>query len=63
MGVHWLSVRGAPFFIRFFTGMVLYSLQFEKGIPSKVVLIFGAPVILDGASQLLFRESTKEIRE
>jgi len=47
---HLLSVRDAPFYIRFFTGIVLYPLQFGKGIPSKVVIIFGTPVILDGAS-------------
>jgi len=43
-------------------GMLLYPLRFGKGVSFKVVLIFGIPLIIDGVSQLFFRESTNEIR-
>ncbi|MEA1993277.1 MAG: DUF2085 domain-containing protein [Euryarchaeota archaeon] len=43
-------------------GMLLYPLRFGKGVSFKIVVLFGIPLIIDGASQLLFRESTNEIR-
>lgn len=43
-------------------GMILYPLRFGKGIPLKVVLLFAAPMVVDGLSQLLFRESSNDIR-
>jgi uncharacterized membrane protein len=42
--------------------MLLYPLWFERGVSFKVVIIFGIPLILDGTTQVLFRESTHEIR-
>jgi len=42
--------------------MIAYPLRFGKGISFKVVVGFGIPMIVDGATQLLFRESTNEIR-
>lgn len=42
--------------------MVIYPLRFGKGISFKMVVWFGIPLILDGVTQLLFRESTNEIR-
>ena len=49
-------------YIGFLTGMLFYSFRFGKGVSIKVVLIFGAPLIVDGMTQLLFRESTNDIR-
>lgn len=57
-----VCARCTFFYIGILVGMILYPLWFEKGVSFKVVLVFGTPLILDGASQLLFRESTNEIR-
>ena len=49
-------------YVGILVGMLLYPLRFGKGVNFKIVLIFGIPLILDGVSQLFFRESTNEIR-
>ena len=49
-------------YIGVLAGMLLYPIRFGKGISFKIVLIFGGPLIIDGVSQLFFRESTNEIR-
>ncbi|KYK37725.1 MAG: DUF2085 domain-containing protein [Theionarchaea archaeon] len=59
MGV---CARCTFFYIGILTGMIAYPLRFGKGISFKVVVGFGIPMIVDGATQLLFRESTNEIR-
>ena len=57
-----VCARCTFFYVGILFGMLLYPLRFGKGVSFKVVLIFGAPLILDGVSQLFFRESTNEIR-
>lgn len=49
-------------YIGILVGMLLYPFRFGKGVSVKVVLICGAPLILDGMTQLVFRESTNDIR-
>jgi uncharacterized membrane protein len=49
-------------YIGILTGLLLYPLWFGKGVRFKIVVLFGLPLIIDGGSQLLFRESTNEIR-
>lgn len=57
-----VCARCTFFYIGMLTGMALYPLRFGKGVSFKIVLLFGIPLLLDGGSQLLFRESTNEIR-
>lgn len=57
-----VCARCTFFYIGILVGMLLYPLLFEKEVSFKVVLIFGTPLIVDGVSQLLFRESTNDIR-
>jgi len=57
-----VCARCAFLYMGVLAGMLLYPIRFGKGISFKVVLIFGTPLILDGVSQLFFRESTNEIR-
>ena len=57
-----VCARCTFFYIGFLVGMILYPLRFEKAISFKIVVVFGIPVIVDGISQLLFRESTNELR-
>ena len=49
-------------YVGMLVGMILYPLWFGREIPLKVVLVFAAPVVVDGFSQLFFRESSNEIR-
>lgn len=49
-------------YIGILMGMVAYLFRFEEGIRLKVMLLFAAPMVVDGFSQLLFRESSNEMR-
>jgi uncharacterized membrane protein len=49
-------------FIGILVGMVLYPLWFGKGVHYRTVIIFSVPVLVDGVTQLLFRESTNTTR-
>ncbi|MGD2250343.1 MAG: DUF2085 domain-containing protein [Candidatus Methanofastidiosia archaeon] len=49
-------------FIGILAGMVLYPLWFGKGVHYKTVIIFSVPVLVDGFTQVLFRESTNATR-
>jgi uncharacterized membrane protein len=49
-------------YIGILVGMGLYPLRFRKGVPFIIVVICAAPMMVDGVTQLLFRESTNEIR-
>ncbi|MBU6998657.1 MAG: DUF2085 domain-containing protein [Theionarchaea archaeon] len=49
-------------YVGMLVGTILYPLWFGREISLKVVLVFAAPVVVDGFSQLFFRESSNEIR-
>ena len=57
-----VCARCTSLYIGILVGMGLYPLRFRKGVPFVIVVICAAPMIVDGVTQLLFRESTNEIR-
>ncbi len=57
-----VCARCTLIYIGVLSGMLLYPLVFGKGVRFTVVVLFAVPLILDGVSQLLWRESTNETR-
>lgn len=49
-------------FIGILVGMGVYPVWFGKGVNYKLVIIFSIPVLVDGVTQFLFRESTNYMR-